>query len=345
VEAKTTIPVLSHFRLDAMGAGVVLSATNLELGVVTRFGATVETGGGAAVPAKRLVEILKALPEGDVVIESLENHWVRVTSGKARFKLVGLSAENFPVLPKGSGETVDLAAADLGDAIGKVSFAISKEVSRYTLDGALLIVKDGITLVATDGHRLAMQGTGNSGQGTVQETRTLVPRKALGVLKALVDKRGDEKVVAFAQDESHLFFGLGERTLIARRLTGQFPNYEAVLPKENAKVATMDAADLARAVSRVGLIADERTHAVKVTVKPGKVEIESTGGDSGEARDSVEAAYEGEAITIGFNFRYVLDFLGAVTGPVRLMLKDDSSAAELRPEGDGYRYVLMPMRV
>lgn len=358
VETKTTIPILGHFRVVADSAhGVTLSATDLELAVIARFAAEVDKPGAATVPAKRFLAILKALPEGEVSVEALENHWVHIKGGKARFKLAGVAPESFPVLPqirhggaegaeKPTAGPLQFPASAFGEAIRKVAFAISREESRYTLNGALLIVRpDGIALVATDGHRLATADAKFQIQDC-REIRTLVPKNALGVLAALIDKRGEAETVGFAQDESHLFFSLGARQLISRRLTGQFPNYEAVLPVDNKSRATVDAAALGRAVQRVALLADERAHAIKLELSKGKIRLSAAGGAWGEAQETVDAEYDGEDIAIGFNFLYLQGFLGVASGKVTLALKDESSAVELTSDGDaGYRYVLMPMRV
>jgi DNA polymerase-3 subunit beta len=207
-----------------------------------------------------------------------------------------------------------------------------------------------LTMVATDGHRLAMAEADVKVEGVSNELRILVPRKAMAELEKLLGGAGDDTTVELSKDDSHLFFSVGDRILIARLLTGQFPNYEAVLPKETPRVAELEKDVLGSALRRVALLADERSHAVRLQLDKGRLDLYSTSGEYGEAQESIDAAYEGEAMEIGFNYQYLLDFLGVLGdgGKIRLELQDEQSAGQLRPAGEEssrYRYVVMPMRI
>jgi DNA polymerase-3 subunit beta len=351
VEKKTTIPILSNLLLEFEGSNLRISATDLELGLRCGCAAKVKKDGAGTVPAKRLLEIIRSLPEADVKFKVLENHWVQVNCERASFKLVGMAKDNFPVLPAVPKALASIPAGVLASLIQKTIFAISNEESRYTLNGALLLLKpETVSMVATDGHRLALVEKESKTAGLSNELRVLIPRKAMGELLKLVAEADEGTTVDFSKDESHLFFTVGERVLISRMLTGQFPNYEAVLPRENNRTAELDRDLLVAAVRRVALLADERSRAIRVQMEKDKIEISSNSGEYGEAHETLDAAYSGDPLHIGFNYQYLLDFL-EVLGPggkVRLELKDEQSAGQLRPladDGLSYRYIIMPMRI
>jgi DNA polymerase-3 subunit beta len=245
---------------------------------------------------------------------------------------------------------VKIPAKLIADLIAKTTFAISLEESRYTLNGALMVLKPGsITMVATDGHRLAMVERDHKFEGFSAETRVLVPKKAMTEVQRLAAESGDDGQVEFAQDESHLFFQFGRRLLTSRKLTGQFPNYEAVLPREVTKVVVLERAELQDALRRVSQLADSRSHAVKFMLAKEGLEISASSPEYGEAKEIIEKEFKGDPIAIGFNAQYLLDFLAAATdGPINFELKDEQSAGQLRPVSDEstrYRYVVMPMRI
>jgi DNA polymerase-3 subunit beta len=245
---------------------------------------------------------------------------------------------------------VKIPAAVLEGLISKTKFAISMEESRYTLNGGLLILKpDTLAMVATDGHRLALAETDHKLTGLNGEVKVLIPKKAMDEVEKLSSVAGSEAQMDFAKDESHLFFQVGHRLLISRILTGQFPNYEAVLPRDNNKSVVLERAELSDAVRRVSQLADQRSHAVKMAVSREGIEISASSPEYGEAKETIEKEYKGDAISIGFNSTYVLDFLAAAAeGPISIELKDEQSAGQMRPLADEsyrYRYIIMPMRI
>ena len=199
--------------------------------------------------------------------------------------------------------------------IAKTGFAIASEESRYTLNGGLMVLKpESITMVATDGHRLAhVERSGEKFDGVSGEMKTLIPKKAMDELKSLLDST-DVETIDFAKDESTLFFRIGQRLLTSRQLTGQFPNFEAVLPKDNSKSINLHGDELAAAISRVAQFADERSRAVRMRLEKGELKLSASSTETGESEDSLETDYNGEALTIGFNAQYIIDFLKAA-GP------------------------------
>ncbi|MGB7593843.1 MAG: DNA polymerase III subunit beta [Terriglobia bacterium] len=351
VEKKTTIPILSNLLVEAEEQVLRISATDLDLGVCCHCPAKVKSPGSGTIPAKRLLEIVRSLPEAEVHFKALENHWVQVTCERSSFKLVGMARDNFPMLPTLPPALAALPANVFATLIQKTVFAISNEESRYTLNGGLLLLKPGsATMVATDGHRLALIERDIEVPGLKNELRLLIPKKAMGELVRLLSEGEGELSVSISKDESHLFFSLGQRVLICRMLTGQFPNYEAVLPRENNRVIELGKETISAAVRRVALLADERSRAVRMHLEKGQLEISSSSGEYGEAREVLDASYQDEPMQIGFNYQYLLDFF-AVLGEVEkinLELKDEQSAGQLRPVEQGpyrYRYVVMPMRI
>jgi DNA polymerase III subunit beta len=350
VERKTTIPILSNLLCEAHGNRLTITATDLELSIRTSCEAKVKKEGAGTIPAKKLLELVRLLPDEEIRFKLLENHYIQITCDRKSYKMVGMSKDNFPALPEFPHPLVKIPAKLLAGVIAKTTFAISLEESRYTLNGALLVVKPGsLTMVATDGHRLAMVETDHKFDGFSAETRVLVPKKAMNEVQRLAAESSDDAVVEFAQDESHLFFQFGGRLLTCRKLTGQFPNYEAVLPRDVNKTVTIERGELQDALRRVSQLADQRSHAVKFMLAKEGLEISASSPEYGEAKEAIEKEYKGEPIAIGFNAQYLLDFLAAASdGPVSFELKDEQSAGQLRPLGDEssrYRYVVMPMRI
>jgi len=350
VERKTTIPILSNYLFEAVGDKLSLTATDLDLSLRTSCNAKVKKEGACTIPARKLYDYVKLLPDADITIKLLENHWVSIRCGRSNTKMVGMAKSNFPSLPVfPSAGAIKIPAAVLRSMIAKTGFAIASEESRYTLNGALMVLKpESITMVATDGHRLAhVERSGEKFEGVSGEMKTLIPKKAMDELKSLLDS--DIEAIDFAKDESTLFFRVGPRLLTSRQLTGQFPNYEAVLPKDISKSITLHGEELGAAIARVAQFADERSRAVRLRLEKGELKISASSSETGESEDSIEIAYDGEPIQIGFNAQYLLDFVKA-TGSceVKLELKDAQSAGQLRPaeaEDYKYRYIVMPMRI
>lgn len=354
VERKTTIPILSNVLLEVKDDRVTLTATDLELGIRCSCRAKVKKEGAGTVPARKLLDYVRLLPDADLNVKFLENHWAGITCGRSRTKMAGMSRESFPELPQMPEPIAEIPVRLLSSMISRTMFAISMEESRFTLNGALLLLTDnGMTMVATDGHRLAyVETAAHHGNGVGNKSfRALVPKKAMGEIVKLADESAADSKVAFAGDDNHLFFRFGERLLITRKLTGNFPDYERVLPKDNSNIAKLQKDEIRSAIERVSQFADERSRAIRVQFAPGEIKVFSSSVETGESEESVPTEYEGPNLEIGFNAQYLLDFLRAITGDqVSFALKDQKSAGEMRPAGaeeakDQYRYVVMPMRI
>ncbi len=328
-----------------------ITGTNLELGARSTCIAKVKAGGKAAVPARRLVEIIRSLPDGEIRFKQLENHWVHITCQRSSFKLASMATDNFPALPELPKPAFTLPADVLAGLIDRTMFAASQDENRFSLNGVLLLLKpESVSLVATDGHRLALAERRQAVVSVNSELRMLIPSRAVGQLRRLLGESREEAQVDISKDNSHLFFWVGRRLLISRQLTGQFPNYEAVLPRQNDKILELDGELVAAAIRRVALLADEHSHALRLQLEQGRIEISSSSAEYGEAHEVVDIPYGGTALRIGFNYQYLLDFLGAVgkTETVRMELKDEQSAVQFCPVDQdtyAYKYILMPLRV
>jgi DNA polymerase-3 subunit beta len=354
VERKNTIPILANVLIEAAGDEVKLLATDLEVGLRSRCTASVAKGGALTLPAKKLYEIVKALPETDVRIEE-DRNGVKVAADRFDSRMQTLPREDFPTLPEATGTySATLPREVLKQMVSKTQFAITGEDTRYFLNGALFILRpDSMSLVATDGHRLALitvprdKAKARGRAAADEEVRVILPRKTLLELgRLLVEGDGE---IHYERGENHLFFDIGGRLLISRMIDGQFPAFERVIPKSNDKRVEFDRDRLTNAVKRVALLSNERSRAVKFQIDAGKVEIASSSPEFGEAREVLVVDYAGAPVTICFNAQYVLDFLGvAETDGVILEFKDEMSQAVMKPidaEGYDYTYVIMPMRV
>lgn len=349
VERKTTIPILANVLVRADGE-LEIVATDLEIGLKSACPSKTTVPGTITLPAKRLYEILRALPDKEIRFKKGEAHWISVTCGSSRFRIAGLPQEDFPSLPEPRTPFVKISCEVLAKLIHRTVFAISTEDSKYTLSGALLVLKPGsVAMVATDGHRLAHVEKSETLEEITEETKVLVPKKAMVELVRMISETPDADRIGFSRDENHLFFDMGRRLLITRMLTGQFPNYEAVLPRGNDRIFVIDREEMAAAIKRVAILSDERSRTVKFSLEAGSLEVAASHSDLGEAHETLEVPYDKENLQVGFNYQYLLDFLTTADDPeVSFEFKDSESAAQLRghPVSDyNYRYVVMPMRI
>ncbi len=352
VERKNTIPILANVLLEAKGDEVRMLATDLEVALRSRCQASVAKGGSLTLPAKKLYEIVKALPETDVRIEEDKNG-VKVAADRFDSRMQTLPREDFPTLPEGTGNgRAALGRSPMREMVAKTQFAITGEDTRYFLNGALFVLRpETMSLVATDGHRLALVTVTRDGTDNAikpgDEVKKILPKKTLLELGKLLNE-GDGDIL-YESGENHLFFEVGGRVLVSRMIDGQFPAYERVIPKGNDKLIEFERERLTNAVKRVALLSNERSRAVKFEIDKGKVEVTSSSSEFGEAHEQLAVDYTGAAMTISFNAQYVLDFLNVVeTDVVSLSLKDEVSQAVMKPVGaDGYdyTYVIMPMRI
>ena len=356
VEKRSTIPILSNVLLKAADGRLQIAATDLDVTILSSCAARVTTPGGVTIEAKRLFDVIRSMPDEDVHMTLQENNSMLIESGTAKFRLLGLPAEDYPTLPTVNvAEGYRIQLDELKTMVGKVKFAITHEETRFQLNGALLKVQPNkLEMVATDGHRMALINfpSGITGaKGTKGADLTiLIPRKALDEILRL--EGGEEGIVSFGVSENQLFFEAGDRRLLARMIDVNFPNYMEVISRDNDRRVMVDRERLLSTIKRISLVANERTRAVRFDFAPGKLTVSSTNPELGDARETVPIDYAGQPFFVGLNAAYVMDFLSATDTPsVSLDLKDENSQCIGRPATAAedlpydYLYVVMPMRL
>jgi DNA polymerase-3 subunit beta len=350
VEKKTTIPILSNILVETDKDQIWLTATDLELGIRCACPARIKKEGAGTIPARRLLDYVRLLPDADVQVKVAENQWASLVCGRSRTRIAGMSRESFPELPEMPEELAQIPLSIVSQMIQSTIFAISAEESRFTLNGALLLLREnGLVMVSTDGHRLALIEKNIPMPTLVGPFRALLPKKAMTeILKLASDDAS--KTIIFSGNDNHLFFKIDKRTLLSRKLTGNFPDYERVLPKEHPHHIVLQREELKAAIERVAQFADERSKAIRLQVLKDEVKVHSSISETGESEETIPVEYNGDLVEIGFNAQYMLEFLRSVgTSEVEFHFKDSNSAGEMRPRGGPedtvYRYVVMPMRI
>lgn len=350
IERRSTHPVLSHVLLHCRDGLLRMTATDTEIAYIGDLSANVTTGGEIAVDAAGLFQVVRALPEATVHIHAVEGHRLEVRSGRAFFKLNGVAAEEYPTLPpfEASG-TAKLKERDLLGVVDRVAFAVASEDGRWGLNGAhveerVVDQERRLRMVATDGHRLASSEAPFEGDFSFT-TRMLVPRKALGVMKKLLESSDELAELDFG--DGALQLRQKHHTVWFRLLDGEFPDYNAVVPKESKHAATVRRADLGSTLRRVGILVPERSRPVRFAFGESELEVRVQNVDRGEVVETLPIELEGDDIVVGFNARYLQDILGAVGGD-RLMLElaHPLAACLIRdPEDASCFFVVMPMRL
>jgi DNA polymerase-3 subunit beta len=350
VEKKSTIPILSNVLIEtANDSTILLVATDLDVSLQTECAADSSRAGSIVLQARKLFDIVRNLPDAEISFAKEDNDWVRIVCASSEFRIVGQAKEHFPSTPKADKPGVMIPASVLHTLINRTVFAITQEESRYALNGALLLFSEGrLQMVATDGHRLALAASSlDQTEDRADHLKVIIPKKALIELAKLT--AGADEEIELSRDENHLYFEIQNRYLTSRMVAGQFPNYELVLPKNNDKSISLNVDKISQAIRRAALMADERSHGVKIELASGKLSLTAQSADVGEAKDVIPLDYTGDNLSIGFNAQYMLDFLAVVgTDEVLFEFKDEQSPALLRPSGDGqsdYKYVVMPMRL
>jgi DNA polymerase-3 subunit beta len=357
VEKRATLPILANLLLQTTEDGLRVGASDLEVTIRGTTPATVKKAGAVTLPAAKLHEIARSLPDAEVSFKLLDRNQVAIACKRTRYRISGQPEEDFPKFPEIDAEAVAIRGALLREMIERVQFAITTEDPRYSLNGALFALKDGtLTLVATDGHRLAYI---SQPVGVTQDLQFIVPKKALSEVYKLTADLEDGADVMFGVADKQVFFDVGGHRLTSTMLDGSFPRYENVMPKDCDTSLTLATDDLAQAVRRVSLLANDRFgRAVRLDLSSGKLEVSST-TEMGDANETLNVEYDGGEVSIGFNARYLLDYLAAVgASSVKLELnpagggeaeaKAGDKPGQFRPDESSemdYRYVVMPMHL
>ncbi len=351
VDRRNTIPLLANVLIQTVEGGIKLTASDMEIAFTAEYEADVMSAGETTLNAKQLHEIVGNLPLTTVHLKQLENEWMEITSGKAYFKIVGLSPDGYPAIPEvSSGDTFYLNGSTLKEMIEHVYFSIATDDSRYGLNGAFLEqLSDeeggGLRMISTDGHRLSLINCPFTGETRLKEGY-LLPRKGLAELKKLCDEFHDADVeVSFSANSA--LFRYQKMVFFMRLLEGDFPDYRQVIPSKSLNRFFVSREEFTRALRRVSILSSEKTHSVRFSIHDDILEISASNPDLGESRETVEIENHGVDLSIGFNARYFLDALGVLSGErVILELGESLNPGILREEGgDDVMYVIMPMRL
>lgn len=356
VEKRNTMPILSNILLEAKSDGVDIIATDLELGMRGLYKAAVKEPGAITLSARKLYEILKELPEGEIELAVGTNNWATIQSGKSQFKIVGLPSTEYPALPAIEREGLTpLSGAGLANLIRKTLFAVGDNDARYILNGLLITLnvsekKTTLRLVGTDGHRLAVadqEASQPAGKEGPKEIKAIIPKKAAMEMRHLLEEGDGEPLIGFTKNL--MIFRKSGLLLTSRLMEGTYPNYQQVIPKDKEpdKRVTVSKPEIEGALRRVAVLSRDKTNAVKVTFAPGKITLFSSNPDFGEATEELPAQYKGETLSTGFNARYLLDVLGVVDGESVTMQMDAplSPCLVREPGNSGFTCVVMPVKV
>ena len=355
VEKRQTIPILSNIKIDVVkdleGERITIKATDMDLEVVESAAAKVEDGGSVTASAHKLLEIARKLPEGAEVEIALDakTSQLKISSGRTKFQLATLPGDEFPSISEGSMPiNFTLTAAELSSLFDRTMFAVSQEETRYYLNGIYMHEKgEGkdavLKAAATDGHRLAAAEVPLP-EGAKGMAGIIVPKKTVGEVQKLVAELLED--VKISINPNKIRFEIADLVLTSKLIDGTYPDYERVIPVGNDKFAEVDSDALAGAVDCVAVIC-EKSKGVKLKIAKNKIAVTASSADEGSAETDVEAEYAGEAVEIGFNFRYLLDILGQTKGAkVRFAMLDASSPVIVTDlSDDAVTYVIMPMRV
>ena len=344
VEPRQTLPILANVLLEAEGESVRMTATDLEVGARVSVPAKVGGKGAITVSARKLAEIVKELAAAAVALKVTENVTVSLRCGGATYRLVGLAPDDFPpVVPASPQSWVTLEAKILREMLTQTSFAVSHDETRYALNGVLFAFQGkDVRMVATDGHRLALS-TRSLGQAIPTATG-IVPRKAVTEIMRVL---GAGEEVQIAITENQFVLQMPNFVMTARLIEGQFPNYDAVIPRTQPGRLAAPRSSLTAALRRVAVMAEERNKPVKLALSPGSLKVMASSQELGEAEEILEVEYAGEEMVIGFNSRYLLEAMAALDkDQVLFEIKDAQSPGVIKSaEDEGYCCVIMPMRI
>lgn len=346
VERRHTMPMLGNVLLRSKDFGMTITATDLELELVARLEIAVESAGEITLPARKLLEICRALPEDAELLVSTNDSKATIRALRSRFVLATLPANDFPVIEDIQGDrTVTIGQPELKRLIDLTAFAMAQQDVRYYLNGLLLHIEQGLLrTVATDGHRLATcEVTADIDTEVVHQA--IIPRKAVHELQRLVPE--SDQTIELELGANHVRIDISELRFTSKLIDGRFPDYERVLPKECDKTVFVDRETLRQALTRTAILSSEKYRGVRLSLDGASMKLQSHNPDQEEAEEIIEVDYSGEPLEIGFNVTYLLDVLNVIEGDnLEIKLKDANSSALLKiPDSDQVRYVVMPMRL
>lgn len=346
IEKRQTLAALGHVLMEASESQLRLTATDLELTLVTTIEHVAQEAGQIAVPARKLYDICRALSDGSTLSISVENQKMSIKSGRSRFTLACLSASDFPKLEDISPtREVRLSAAVLKHLLDKTAFAMANQDVRYYLNGLLLeVAQNHVRAVATDGHRLSMCDAAME-TGSDETTRIIVPRKAISELSRLLQDADLE--LAVQMSNNHIRLTAGHLEFTSKLIDGRFPDYERVLPEGNDSIMLADCNALRQTLQRASILSNEKYRGIKLQLSKNQLNIQSNNTEHEEAEDEIEVEYTGNEFEVGFNVQYIIEVLNTIDGELaKIRFKDPNSSILITDaEHEDARYVVMPMRL
>jgi DNA polymerase-3 subunit beta len=343
VSTRTTLPILSNVLLQTNGSEIRLTTTDLDVGVRGSFEAKIEKEGATTLPARRLFTIIRELPSSEIQFDVDGKNAASIRSGQSFFKILGLPEEEFPPLPKfDEAKVVTIRQKDLRDGLRKTSYAISTDETRYVLNGVLFSFKDNkLTLVATDGRRLAMLDIDLEFPRS-HEADIIVPTKAVTELQRLLTDDGEVRV---SVGGSQIAFDLNNSLLVSKLIEGNYPNYRQVIPGEMKERVTLERETFLNSLRRVSLLASDKSNSIKLNFSKNNIDITANTPEVGEAKESLPVAYKGREFSIAFNPEFLMAPLrNLAEDEIFLDLIDEMSPGVIKIQSP-FLYVLMPMRI
>jgi DNA polymerase-3 subunit beta len=347
IEKKHTIPILANVHINASEGGITLTATDLEIGVRSKFSTQVISEGKVTVSAKKLFEIIRELPDSEILFKAKENCWIEINCGKSTFNLVGLSSDEYPKFPEiKSNNLLNLNSAILNEMIDKTIFSISNDETKYNLNGIFIKYENNkLSMISTDGHRLSYCYTEMSDEFNFFENGLILPKKGIYELKKIINKENENLKIGVVDNN---FIVIDDNTVLIMRLVdGEFPDYKRVIPEKCETTSIINKDEFFHALKRISILSSEKTKGIKISFEKDKGVLTSSNPDLGDAREEIDITYSGPDISIGFNSRYILDILQAIDENfIEFHLKDNLSPGMIEPEKNKqFVSVIMPMRL
>lgn len=350
VEKKHTMPILSNVLIETKNDEIIITATDLEVGIKCKYKANVVVEGKITISAKKLYEIIKELPNKEITFNSKNNFWVEIKCHKSIFNLVGLSPEEFPKFPTvESNSTINKKS--ISEMIDKTLFSVSNDETKFNLTGIYIRSEElentnNLIFVSTDGHRLSMIKRKN--ESLLDEKYKegfILPKKGIVEIKKLLETMDENINIGIC--DNNFSINNNTTTLIMRMVDGDFPDYKRVIPEKGENIAVIDKDSFLHALKRISILSSEKSKGIKLHMQNDLLALTSSNPDLGDAKEEMEIIYNGDEISIGFNAKYIIDILQVInTDKVILNLKDNISPGRINPEGDEEHVsVIMPMRL
>jgi len=353
VEKRTSMPILSNVLLEATETSLIVTATDLEVGMKSSYSAEIISPGKITVSAKKLFEIVKELPNQTIMFSKKDNDWVEIKCGKVQFNIVGLSSDEFPYFPDVKKENLfEIETSLLRGMIERTSYAICADEQKYNLNGIFIKVEvredgsNGLKMVATDGHRLSIaSGNLNGTAGPELLRGVILPKKGVFEMKKITDEEGGTLLFGFMDNSAVI--KKGDSYMVMRLVDGDFPDYNRVIPTSNTQIVTVNKEDFSHSVRRMAILSSEKFKGIMLEITSGSVRISSSNPELGDATEELDVIYNGDPISVRFNARYLLDVLAiAETERVEMKFKDELSPSIIIPENtESFLAVIMPMRL